>query len=106
MDTSAALLGLESAEAVTKLVSDLPATGDGRAQVLTLALVLGALESRTPKDAWRNSTPSWNHHVGSAEYLGWLADNDYPLAAVEEVITAAKTSEGVYEQYLADSVKE
>lgn len=106
LDTTAALLGLESAEAVTKLVSDLPATGDGRAQVLTLALVLGALESRTLKDAWRNSTPSWNHHVGSAEYLGWLADNDYPLAAVEEVITAARSSEGVYEQYLADSVKE
>jgi ParB family transcriptional regulator, chromosome partitioning protein len=106
LDTTAALLGLESAEAVAKLVSELPATGDGRAQVLTLALVLGALESRTPKDAWRTSTPSWNHHVGSAEYLGWLADNnDYPLAPVEEVVTKAKDSEGVYDQYLADAGK-
>ena len=102
LDTTAALLGLEGAEAVVKLVSELPATGDGRAQVLTLALVLGAMESRCPKDAWRNSIPSWNHHVGSAEYLGWLADNDYSLAAIEEVISAAKTADEVYQQYLAD----
>jgi ParB family chromosome partitioning protein len=99
LDTTAALLGLDSAQAVAKLVADLPVNGDGRAQVLTLALVLGALESRTPKDAWRNTMPSWNHHVGAAEYLRWLADNDYALAAVEEVITAAKDSEGVYQDY-------
>lgn len=106
LDTAAALLGLENAEAVAKVISELPASGDARAQVLTLALVLGALESRTPKDAWRNSVPSWNHHVGSAEYLNWLRDNDYPLASVEEIITAAKTADEVYEQYLADAVKE
>ncbi|OBJ01007.1 hypothetical protein [Mycobacterium sp. 1465703.0] len=106
LDTAAALLGLENAEAVSKVISELPASGDARAQVLTLALVLGALESRTPKDAWRNSVPSWNHHVGSAEYLNWLLDNDYPLASVEEIITAAKTADEVYEQYLADAVKE
>jgi ParB family transcriptional regulator, chromosome partitioning protein len=46
LDTTAELLGLDSAEAVAKLAADLPATGDGRAQVITLALVLGALESR------------------------------------------------------------
>jgi ParB family chromosome partitioning protein len=57
-------------------VADLPANGDGRAQVITLALVLGALESRTPKDAWRNVTPRWSH------------------------------AEEVYTQYLADAVKE
>ncbi|WP_040624057.1 ParB/RepB/Spo0J family partition protein [Mycobacterium parascrofulaceum] len=105
MDTTAALLGVESAEAVAQLASGLPANGDPRAQVLTLALVLGALEARTPKDAWRSSRPSWNHHVGSAEYLRWLADNDYPLAAVEEIITATKTTDEVYEQYLAEAVK-
>ena len=106
LDTTAALLGLDSREAVAKLVSELPPTGDGRAQVITLALVLGALENRTPKDAWRTSTPSWNHHVGSDHYLGWLADNDYPLAAIEEVITKAKTADEVYEKYLADAGKE
>lgn len=106
LDTTAALLGLDSADAVTKLVADLPANGDGRAQVITLALVLGALESRTTKDAWRNATQSWNHHVGNAEYLTWLAEQDYALSAVEEVITATKTADEVYEKYLADAGKE
>ncbi len=106
LDTTAELLGVDSGQAVAKLVADLPANGDGRAQVLTLALVLGALESRTPKDAWRNNTGWWGHHVGSSEYLRWLADNDYPLAPVEEVVTKAKSADDVYEQYLADAVKE
>lgn len=106
LDTTAELLGVDSGQAVAKLVADLPATGDGRAQVVTLALVLGALESRTPKDAWRNNTGWWGHHVGSSEYLRWLADNDYPLAPVEEVVTKAKSADDVYEQYLADAVKE
>lgn len=106
LDTTAALLGVDSGQAVAKLVADLPANGDGRAQVITLALVLGALESRTPKDAWRNNADGWGHHVGSGEYLRWLADNDYPLAPVEEVVTKAKDADKVYEQYLADAVKE
>jgi ParB family transcriptional regulator, chromosome partitioning protein len=107
LDTSAELLGVDSAQAVAKLAADLPANGDGRAQMITLALVLGALEARTPKDAWRNtSTPSWSHHVGSAEYLRWLEAQDYPLSAVEEVITGAKDADSVYTQYLADAVKE
>jgi ParB family chromosome partitioning protein len=105
LDTTAELLGVDSGQAVAKLVADLPANGDGRAQVITLALVLGALESRTPKDAWRNNTGWWGHHVGSSEYLRWLADNDYPLAPVEEVVTKAKDAEEVYTQYLADAVK-
>lgn len=106
LDTTAELLGVDSAKAVVKLVADLPANGDGRAQVLALALVLGALESRTPRDAWRNATPSWNHHVSSGDYLRWLVGNDYPVAPVEEVITGAKDAESVYTQYLADAVKE
>lgn len=106
LDTAAELLGVDSARAVAKLVADLPANGDGRARVITLGLVLGALESRTPKDAWRNNTGWWGHHVGSAEYLRWLADNDYPLAPIEEVVTRAKTADVVYEQHLAGAVKE
>lgn len=75
--------------------------------MITLALVLGALESRTPKDAWRNNAGGWGHHVGSAEYLRWLAENtDYSLAPVEEVVTKAKTADEVYEQYLANAAKE
>ena len=106
LDTSAELLGVDSAEAVAKLAAGLAANGDGRAQVITLALVLGPLEARTPKDAWRNTTPSWSHHVGSAEYLRWLEAQDYPLSAVEAVITGAKDADSVYTQYLADAVKE
>ena len=88
------------------MAAGLAANGDGRAQVITLALVLGALEARTPKDARRNSTPSWSHHVGSAEYLRWLEAQDYPLSAVEEVITGAKDAESAYTRYLADAVKQ
>ncbi|OBG71000.1 MULTISPECIES: ParB N-terminal domain-containing protein [unclassified Mycobacterium] len=106
LDTTAELLGVDNGQAVAKLVADLPANGDGRAQVLTLALVLGALESRTPKDAWRNNTGWWGHHVGSGEYLRWLSDNDYPLAPVERVVTKTESADEVYEQYLADAVKE
>ena len=47
------LLGIEGDSTLVKLAKDLPPTGDGRAQVITLGVVLGALESRTPKDAWR-----------------------------------------------------
>lgn len=105
-DTAATLLGVENGQAVAKLVADLPATGDPRAQVITLALVLGALESRTPKDVWRGSTGYWGRHVGSAEYLRWLADNDYQLAAVEEVVTKAKSADEVYDDYLAEAAQQ
>jgi ParB family chromosome partitioning protein len=105
-EVTAALLGVDNAQAVAGLAAGLPAGGDGRAQVLTLALVLGALESRTPKDAWRSPTASWGQHVGSAHYLRWLSDNDYPLAAVEEVITGATTADEVYDQYVIDAAKE
>jgi len=106
LDTTAELLGVDDTQAVAKLVGDLAANGDGRAQVITLALVLGALESRTPKDAWRNATPNWTHHVGSADYLNWLHANDYPLSPVEEIITGTKDSEDVYNQHLAEAAKQ
>jgi ParB family transcriptional regulator, chromosome partitioning protein len=44
--------------------------------------------------------------VGSAEYLRWLEAQDYPLSAVEEVITGAKDAESAYTRYLADAVKQ
>lgn len=105
-DTAAELLGVENGQAVAKLVADLSANGDGRAQVITLALVLGALESRTPKDAWRGSTGYWGRHVGSGEYLRWLAANGYQLAAVEEVVTKAKSADEVYDDYLAEAAQQ
>ena len=85
---------------MAKLAAELTANGDGRAQVIALALVLCALEARTPKDAWCNTaTSQWSHFVSNADYLRWLADNGYPIAPAEEVITAASASEGAYSEY-------
>lgn len=67
-------------------------TTDGRAQVLTLGLVLGALEGRTPKHAWRHND---GHYVGPKEYLGFLADNGYTLSDIEEVMAGHKDADQV-----------
>ncbi|OBJ90337.1 ParB/RepB/Spo0J family partition protein [Mycobacterium asiaticum] len=105
-ETIAELLDLPGAEAVSKAPSALPATGDARAQVITLALILGALEARTPKDAWRNtSLNQFARHVTSADYLRWLAANGYTLAPVEEVVTGDQNADEVYAAYLAEAEK-
>jgi ParB family transcriptional regulator, chromosome partitioning protein len=77
--TTAKPLGVDSTATLGKRLSELTASGDGRAQVITLALVLGTLEVRTPKDAWRNSLPNvvaasnWTpRYVTSGDYLNWL----------------------------------
>jgi ParB family chromosome partitioning protein len=93
---TAKMLGVFSASAVKKLVSDLAPTADGRAQVVTLGLVLGALEARTPKDSWRYGG---YHGVKPVDYLKFLAANSYELAEVEQVIIGERTSEEVYEDY-------
>jgi len=98
---SAELLGASDSAAVKKMVAELPATGDGRAQVITLALVLGALEARTGKDAWRGS--GWGHYVGAAELLGFLADNGYPLADIERVILSEQTADALYDSLAEQS---
>lgn len=90
-------------DAVIKAVEGLPDTGDQRAAVLTLGLVLGALEARTPKDAWRGG--GYSHMaraVGGKEYLQFLADNGYELAPVEQVIAGKKKADKVYDQHQAD----
>jgi ParB family transcriptional regulator, chromosome partitioning protein len=105
--TTAELLGVDHRpDVVSKLAGELSAnSGDGRAQVLTLALVLGALEAKTPKDSWRNPAGAgyWGHRVTSADYLRWLAENGYTLAPIEEVVTGAKKADKVFSQYLADA---
>jgi len=63
-DVAAELLGVSGTEAVRKSITELGASGDARAQVITLALVLGALEARLPRKtrgaaaAWAGSAPS------------------------------------------------
>ena len=46
-------------------VDKLAATGDARAQVLLLGMVLAALEGRTPKDAWRAAPGNYRPVPGS-----------------------------------------
>jgi ParB family chromosome partitioning protein len=80
---------------------------DARAQVITLGLVLGALESRTQKDAWRegHSSQLTGRYVGAPAYLKFLAEQGYTLAPIEEAITGAKTSDEVFEAWLIEAVK-
>jgi ParB family transcriptional regulator, chromosome partitioning protein len=101
---TADLLGIERSSALVKMVKDLPPTGDGRAQVITLSVVLGALESRTPKDAWRSGGISgYGQSVRSAEYLAFLVANGYQLAEVERVIVGESTADHVYDRTRQDN---
>ena len=85
--------------------------------MIALALVLGSLEARTGKDAWRNPAPVrepggddriyYGHRgVTSGDYLRLLAANGYTLSAVEEVVIGTRTSDQVYDEYLAETGKE
>lgn len=94
---AAKLLGAESTAAVQKLVSELAPTADGRAQVVTLGLVLGALEARTPKDSWRCGGYDV---VKPVDYLRFLAANSYELTPVEQVIVGERTADEVYDESL------
>jgi ParB family transcriptional regulator, chromosome partitioning protein len=113
-EVTAELLGIDAA-AVHKTVSDLPEGSDNRALVIALALVLGALEARTGKDAWRHPAPVrdpgdhriyYGHSVTSGDYLRFLAANGYPLSAVETVVTGGRTADEVYDEYQAQGGKE
>ena len=57
--------------------------------MIALGLILGALEARTGKDAWRNPAPVrepgddriyYGHTVTSGDYLRFLAANGYTQA--------------------------
>lgn len=103
--TTSELLGVGHRESLHTLVTDLPATGDGRAQVLTLAVVLGALETRTPKDAWRYPRNGRSLHRASiGEYLTFLAAHGYQLADVERIMVEERTSDDVYDETLSVTV--
>jgi ParB family chromosome partitioning protein len=112
-DTAAELLGVDGGEGLRKLVSGLPASGDARAQVITLAIVLGALESKTGKDAWRSPAPLAEesddtagryyrcYGVSTGDYLRWLSGQGYTLSEVEQVVTGERSAAEVYDSYLA-----
>jgi ParB family chromosome partitioning protein len=84
-------------------VGKLPATGDARAQVLLVGMVLAALEGRTPKDAWRGAPGIYRPAPGPAEYLRFLAANGYALSAIEQVITGERDAEGAYRELAHDA---
>jgi ParB family chromosome partitioning protein len=114
---TAAILGLQPTSgqegpAIRNLVTGLPANGDARAHVVILATVLGALESRTPKDAWRQPAPirditetrwGWETRMTSGDLLRHLATNGYTLSPIEQVITGDRQADEVYDEYLADT---
>lgn len=77
---------------VSGYVSDQVAKSSaGRAQVLTLALVLGAQESRLEKDAWRSKPRN------SDSYLAFLEEQGHTLTPVEEIIRGGKLPHQVAE---------
>lgn len=107
-ETAAELLGIKSGQQVRTLTKGMDSAADARAQVVVLAMVLGALEARTGKDAWRNpgiigGTASWARNVTGGDYLKFLVAQGYTLSPVEEIITGERTSDQVYDQHLADS---
>jgi len=76
------LLGVEPSGyfAADKLVALLEQT-PGKAQHVTLAIVLGACESVTSKQTWRTPSPT------DAAYFTQLAAWGYPLSDVERIVT-------------------
>ena len=90
---TAELLGAAEGR-LDNLVDELPASGDARAQVIVLGLVLGGLEARTPKDAWRGR--GW-HKTAGKQLLAFLADNGYQLAPIENVITGELTADELFD---------
>ncbi|WP_251011260.1 hypothetical protein [Rhodococcus erythropolis] len=85
----AELMGLPSVYPGKDIAAMAAKGTEARAQVLTLALVLAAQESRMVKDAWR-SKPR-----GADRYLSFLMGQGYTLAAVEEIITGQLTFDEV-----------
>ena len=103
-EVAAELLGLSGAGdhqdgrgAIDKHLDGLGATGDGRAQVVALGLVLGGLEGRCGKDAWRaGGSAPWSHGISHAAYLTFLEGNGYALSDIEQVIAGGKTADALF----------
>lgn len=92
-DEAAALLGLPNgASGLQTYAESLSATTDGPAQILTLALVLGALEGRYAKDAWRDGGQSWRT-VGPRDLLEFLRSVGYTLSDIEQVVLGEKKAD-------------
>ena len=84
------LRGTDPMQALENVTAD-------RAQIITLAIALGAHEANLPKDAWRGG----HEYVGMyskarKSYLNFLRDTlDYQLSPIEQVITGDTTADDI-----------
>ena len=83
------LLGFKGYYPGRELAEQVAKVSEARAQVLLLALVIAAQESRMVKDAWRSKPKN------ADQYLSFLMGQGYTLAAVEEIITGQLTFDEV-----------
>jgi len=95
--TAPEMLGLAESDTLKTAVAKLPATGDSRALVIMLGVVLATTEARTGKDAWRTPQDI------TQNYLRFLEANGYPLSDIELVILGASTADAVYRKVCADN---
>lgn len=79
-------------------LSELPEGAEGRATVILLGQVLGALEAITPRDAWSRQPGTYSFSTQSKEYLTYLAAHGYQLAEIEQVITGELSADDLYEK--------
>jgi hypothetical protein len=98
--TACELLGLTSDGAATGhrdlLLSELIRASEKRAQVIALAMVLGAAEHGVRDvHVWQAAEDNYRLHHGvplAARYLAWLADHtDYSLSDIEAEVAAHAT---------------
>ena len=108
-DLTAEFLGVKNFTEVRTLVADSSTNVDPRAQVVALAVVLGALEARCTKDAWRSAragvtgSAMYNPHtLGSDVYLQYLVANGYAPAEVEKIVIGQATADDVYDQAVTE----
>ncbi len=97
---STELLGVASG-VKSEILNQLEDATPARAEVITLGLVLGALESRLARDAWRSGkliAERGPFGVGPVDYLGFLEANGYGLSQVEQVMVGHMTVEDCYSQ--------
>jgi ParB family chromosome partitioning protein len=102
--TACELLGLAGNGAATGhrdlLLAELARASDKRAQVIALAMVLGAAEHGIRDvHVWQAAEDNYRLHYGiplAARYLAWLADHtDYSLSDIEAEVAAHTAGRGV-----------
>ncbi len=96
--TATELLGVGSG-IKSDLVNALDGAAPASAEVITLGLVLGALEGRSARDGWRGgSKESYIWAPGTKDYLEFLVSQGYALSPVEEIIVGARDADEVFDE--------